>query len=314
MWHRSPGPAEDLSPAARRTRFHHRLRGITPGGGGCGVVLAETRRYDRVERSGNHDLPVAQRKQRGRRGVGEDVAPAGLLDADQAVDGRGAATGVRAGLTIGVEVGDAGERYDAPNRQGSRDVKRASGGQAITGRRPERQMTAGGMSRDRDAPEVESVSGCDRAQMIEARGDVLEGAGIAAAGMPDATVFEVPDGVAAVPQVCCHIVHQLRAWQVGTPAAAVDQHDDGMAAASPGEPELAELQGVGPVGDALVSRGARPGQKLAEGNGRAGLDGRDGRRRGRTGRRRQQAGKGGGHQTHQAVLSKSPFHQRGGSL
>ena len=62
----------------------------------------------------------------------------------------------------------------------------------------------------------------DRAQMIEARGDVMEGARIAAAGMTDATVFEVPDGVASVAEVHGHIVHQLGPRQVGPPAAAVD--------------------------------------------------------------------------------------------
>ena len=186
-----------------------------------------------------------------------------------------------------------------------------AGGPALP---PERQVAAGGMAREGDPAQVEAVLCGDRAQMVDAGSNVPEGARIAAAGVTDATVFEVPDRIAVVAQVGGHIVHQLEARQVGPPAAAVDQDNDGMRTLSARQPEFAELEGVRAVGDAFVGGGAGKGQQLAEGDGRAGLDRGDQRRRGRAGGGCQKAGKGGSHQAHQAVLSKSPFHRRGGSL
>jgi hypothetical protein len=121
-------------------------------------------------------------------------------------------------------------------------------------------MAAGGMAREGDPAQVEAVRCGDRAQMVDARSNIPEGARIAATGVTDATVFEIPDRIAAVAQVCGHIVHQLEARQVGAPAAAVDQDNDGMTTLSARQPEFAELEGVRAVGDAFVGGGAGAGQ------------------------------------------------------
>jgi len=148
-------------------------------------------------------------------------------------------------------------------------------------------MPARRMARDEHTVQVETVFWRQRAQVVEAGRDVLEGSRIAAARMADAAVFEVPDRIAPLAQIGGHVVHQLESRQVGAPTAAVDQDNDRMAALSVRNPELAELKGLRAIGDASVGGGARLGQKLAEGDGGPGLDRGQGRRRRRAaGRRR----------------------------
>ena len=87
-----------------------------------------------------------------------------------------------------------------------------------------------------------------------------------------------------------------------------------MTARSVRQPEFAELERVRAVGDPSVRSGAGLGEELAEGNGRAGLDRIDDGLCRSAGGQGQEADDGGSHQAHWTVLSKSPFHRRGGSL
>ena len=128
------------------------------------------------------------------------------------------------------------------------------------------------MAGDGDAPQVQPVlPGLDE-QVVKARRNILKSSGIAAAGMADPAVFQVREGVAAITQVRGHTVHQLETGQVGAPATAVDQDDDGITALSARQPEFAELKRVRALGNPLIRSGAGLGEKLAEGIGRAGLD------------------------------------------
>ena len=118
------------------------------------------------------------------------------------MDCRGAAEQARdqavvvAPVVRRLEVDHARERDDAADRE----LGPRSG--------PERQVTAGGVPRERDAVEVERVARGELGQGRERRLDVVEGAGPAAAGVAEAPVLDVPRREA----VRSETTHRCPAW------------------------------------------------------------------------------------------------------
>jgi hypothetical protein len=87
---------------------------------------------------------------------------------------------------------------------------------------------------------------------VDGLSHVAERAGIGAAVMADAAIFDVPDRPAAPRQGLGQGPLQFQPRQVGPPAAPVDHHHQRMGPRALRAPQLPELQGIGSIGDPAV--------------------------------------------------------------
>src|SRR5579862_1303463 len=104
-------------------------------------------------------------------------------------------------------------------------------------------------------------------QMLRAGADVVQGAGPTTAGLADAAVFEIPGGESGGSEGGAEMAGVAEIVG-GAPVTAVQENDGGVRTFVFGDAEVAELIGVGAVGDAGVGRGRREFQDgLREGGG-----------------------------------------------
>ena len=207
------------------------------------------------------------------------VAPAGARRAGHGVHRGGAAGGV----AVGLQVRQAGDVDHRGHGQGVGGAQRAGADPAAPGG-PQGELAAGGVPRRHHPVQPQVVGGGQAAQGVDPRRHVRVGPGIAAAGLVDAAVLQVPNRHAAAGEVLGGGVHQVGAGDRLGPAAAMDQHHHRIGPGPGGQPQLAPLVGAGTVGDARRRGGPRPGAELrpahrVEGGGRRPGQGRARRQR-----------------------------------
>lgn len=110
------------------------------------------------------------------------------------------------------------------------------------------------MSRDRDALEIDGVRGGDCVDKLRAKKDIVQGAGETSAGLADAAVFEAPGGYADGLQGGADVSGMLKR-KARAPEPAVDVNDSGIWRRAGRKTEVAEVEGIGAVGNAAVRRG-----------------------------------------------------------
>ncbi len=196
----------------------------------------------------HQDLADSQRQQRFGRGVGIDVRAPGARRPGQGLD-HAMAAGRFDGVVLALQVAEAPQRDHSVDLQGIGGPQRAGLREPRPGRRPQGEVSAGGVAHRDHAIEPQAVFRGRGPQQIDRRRHVREGAGITAPRLPHAAIFDVPDRHAPAGEIGGGEVHQLNARQVRSPAAAVQHHRHWEGARPLGQPQLDELRGRRSIGD-----------------------------------------------------------------
>src|SRR5450432_3487399 len=100
--------------------------------------------------------------------------------------------------------------------------------------------------------EVESVRFCERTQLIDCVPDVLICSRPTTAGLPEATILDVPRCDALRLKRVTHRRHVSKARVGRLEASSVDQHDDWMRSATRRDAKLAELVQISSIRDVYI--------------------------------------------------------------
>jgi hypothetical protein len=119
-------------------------------------------------------------------------------------------------------------------------------------------MPARGVTESGDAIQIQIVGAGLTAQRVGRAGDILERAGIAAALLVNAAIFDVPDGEATLAQILRSPVHQRAVGDLLLPASAMDHQHDGVWPGAIGQPEVSDVGcALAPLNGSVSARRAR---------------------------------------------------------
>ena len=134
-----------------------------------------------------------------------------------------------------------------PERMAS--AQGAVGRQPAPAREPQRQMAARGMAHRDNPVQIERIVFGEHRKLIRCLRGIGEGTRVAAAAAIDAAIVDVPDRDPAVAQVVGDPVHQPPIGDARLPATAMDHQHDRERPLACRQPQVADLQRIGAVGD-----------------------------------------------------------------
>ena len=148
------------------------------------------RRGDRIVGAGDHDDPGAVRQHLRRGGVGIGVGPCGARRTDQGRENGWPAHRRDTGRLL--EIAHSAETDHAADGERIGNVERTAARQSAATRRPQRQVRAGRVTDGDDAGGVQPVLLRVGGQQVGRLRDILEDAGIGAAGFVDTPIADTP--------------------------------------------------------------------------------------------------------------------------